>query len=357
MVQEELIENRCPFIHGRRRRIMILSRLCFPTLPDFVQELAPHSLRGFLVSFVPYAIRLTGVLRKLVASTRSMFLTTAIICSSFSGVSLYSQEIAGAIREFPFGLQTSETRRIEGRDQLPRETPQFFLSDNSTIALSPSIREWTLISNETYIGENATITIDWLEQEPAESGTPGSSGNNCHTGGSGSPGQRGFEGQNGPYINLDLGVVHAWGSLTIDVSGQPGQDGGKGGRGGNGGRADVSELCKGGTGGNSGSGGDGGGGGNGGIVIITWSAPATLKPDELKALESHIRQNLVVRVGHGPGGQPGIGGDRGDGGPSRCSDWGLFKICRGSGQRGQKGNPGTAGAAGGDGELTLIRVE
>ena len=298
-----------------------------------------------------------GVLRKLVASTRFMFLTIAIICVSFSGIPSYSQMIAGTIQEFPFGLQNSEIRRIENKGQLPREIPQFFLSDNSAIELSPSIREWILIAQETYIGKDVTITVDWPEQQPAESGTPGSSGTNCHNGGSGSPGQQGLEGQSGPYIRLDLGVVHAWGSLTIDVSGQAGQDGGKGGRGGNGGRADVSELCKGGTGGNGGNGGNGGGGGDGGSVIINWIPPATLNADEIKDLENHIRRKLFVRAGRGSGGQPGIGGDPGDGGPRKCSDWGLFKICRGEGSGGMSGQPGTTGAEGRDGQLTLLRAD
>ena len=289
-----------------------------------------------------------------IVSRRIRFLYAVTMIANVTTVAtLYSQEFEGIVKQFPFGLYTGETRSITDRAQLPNEIPQLFLSNNSKIELSPSVREWNLSSDETYVGQNATIRINWPAQEQAASGASGSSGGNCQTGGSGGPGQLGVEGQDGPYINLDLGVVRAWGSLTIDVSGQNGQAGGNGGQGGNGGRADVGDLCRGGNGGQGGAGGNGGSGGDGGTVIITWHPPDTLTPDEVTALERNIKNNLIVISNSGSGGSPGLGGSAGTGGASKCSDWGLFKICRGAGQPGSKGVNGTSGTAGNDGTLTI----
>ena len=228
----------------------------------------------------------------------------------------------------------------ESRSALPLNASRFIMHDNSRIELSPSGQEFSFRSIETYIGNDTKIAIAWPDPRQARDGIPGSDGGNCQTGGSASPGQDGRDGRDAPNLVIDFGTVHSFGSLTIDLSGEPGQPGGEGGAGGNGGRADTSEWCKGGNGGNGGTGGDGGAGGAGGVVEFTWKAPEGIEPNELRRLTTAIESGLKVIAASGQDGSRGAAGAGGNRGSSKCTQFGFFKICRGAGVGGQRGDPG-----------------
>lgn len=208
----------------------------------------------------------------------------------------------------------------------------FIMEDNSTIRLDlPEESNWTLIANETYIGENCRIIgVGKNGTDQNDRPEPADTQGICDDGYNGQIGLDGGNGVKGTNIYIST-TFKELGSLLIDTRGGRGGNGGAGGRGQRGGPASVIKNCRGGTAGNGGNGGSAGEGSNGGDIIIDYYNTG-IAPN-LNSPRSH---SISCFSSRGENGKAGNGGEGGKGGDP--DDGGIIK--KGGGRDGNRGNPG-----------------
>ena len=222
---------------------------------------------------------------------------------------------------------------------------RIILEDNSSIILGKNVVTFDLTANRAKVGEDVEISIEYDDYNGRD-GKYGSSSirrdraGDCANGYSGTSGQSGGHGVDGPNINLSL-TFTSLGFLEIDASGGDGGDGGDGGHGMSGTKGDCSSMCSGGNGGSGGHGGHGGNGGDGGDIVIKY-----------RFLNGGSLGSVDVYTDGGHGGKGGNGGKGAVGGAGKNCTWKRYS----KGQPGRNGRHGNNGDSGTNGSYRAIKL-